>query len=253
MRLIIAMLVIVTWSSLGEARTWRVNTMGTGDAPSLYAAVDSAASLDTVLVEAGTYALASTLSIPYGVRLVGESGPSQTLLYRDDYGPVAISLSNASIRGIHVRANTQAILFMHPGAAYNCIIEGGSIGGLGDPAVFENCLLLGGEVAFPSSFTACIIMSNLGMFAVGSTVLSSDVLGPVYPGIDVSSANINFSLDPQFCGLPGSGNYFLRSTSPCLPENNPYGAPVLVGPLGLGCGAVSIETRTWGSIKAMYR
>jgi len=254
MRFTIVFLVVLAWSSIGQARTWRVNVLGTGDAPTLYAAMDSAAALDTVLVEAGTYALASSLSVPYGVRLVGESGPSQTLLYRDDFGPGAVSLSNASIRGIHVRANTQAVLFLHNAGAYDCIIEG-NIEGLGYPAVFQNCLLLGGEVAFPSSFVSCIIMSYLGMYAVGSTLINNDVLGAVYPGIDSSSANLNFSLDPQFCGLPDSGNYFLRSTSPCLPENNPYGpvGGVLIGPLGLGCGAVGVQTRTWGSIKAMYR
>lgn len=106
----------------------------------------------------------------------------------------------------------------------------------------------------PARFTTCIIMSSMGSLAVGSIVLASNVLGSVHPDIDASSANLNFSLDAQFCGVPGSGNYYLRSTSPCLPENNPFGpAPYLVGPLGMGCGAVSVQERTWGSIKAMYR
>jgi hypothetical protein len=91
-------------------------------------------------------------------------------------------------------------------------------------------------------------------YAVGSTVVLSDVLGQVGPRIDVSSFNFNFSLDPQFCGIPGSGNYFLKSTSPCLPENNPF-IPTSgwVGPLPAGCGAVSVQATTWGAVKALYR
>ena len=42
--------------------------------------------------------------------------------------------------------------------------------------------------------------------------------------------------------------------TPCLPENNPFGnAPYLVGPLGAVCGAVSVQSSTWGAIKALYR
>jgi hypothetical protein len=257
-RLLLAF-ILVTFSTLIEARTWRVNTAGTGDAPTLYAAMDSAAAFDTVLVEAGQYQLGSALQVPSNVRLVGESGAAQTLLFRDDYlAPATVSLlGNARISGIHVRGNTLPVLFLHGGAVFHSIVEAEInqtiVQGIGNPISFENCLLIGGDVAHPATFTSCIIMSDLGSYAVGSTLYVNDVLGSVHPDIDASSSNLNFSLDPQFCGVPGSGNYFLQSTSPCLPENNPYGAPQLIGPLPLGCGAVRVETRTWGSIKAMYR
>jgi hypothetical protein len=62
--------------------------------------------------------------------------------------------------------------------------------------------------------------------------------------------NGNVSVDPQFCGMPGSGNYFLQADSPCSPQNNSCGQ---IGALGVGCGPVKTQSATWGSIKAMYR
>ncbi len=259
MKRIIFVIAIVGFSSAGETRTWRVNTAGTGDAPTLHAAMDSVVTGDIVLVEAGQYALGSALGVPENVQLIGESGPAQTLLYLDDFlEPTAVSLlSGAQLSGIYLRGNTIPVLFLHGAGAEYCIVEA-TIGqavvqGEGNPSRFENCLFLGGEIAMPATFVSCIIMSNLGSYAVGSTLINNDVLGSVHPAIDASSANLNFSLDPQFCGVPGSGNYFLQSTSPCLPENNPFGSPQLIGPLSAGCGAVSVEERTWGGIKAMYR
>ncbi len=257
---ILALSFLFALASTGETRTWRVNTAGTGDAPDLYAAMDSAEVFDVVLVEAGQYLLHTALRVPRDVRLVGESGPAYTLLYRDEsLAPGTVELSaGSSISGIHVRGNTQFVLFLHDAAADHCIVEallhttvvGGE--GLGVPHL-DNCLLIGGQIAVPSYFVECIIFSDLGSYAVGSTVALCDVLGEVDPAIDASSFNLNFSLDPQFCGIPGSGNYFLRSTSPCLPGNNPYGSPGLTGPLGAGCGAVSVQSSTWGAVKALYR
>jgi hypothetical protein len=258
--ILVATMIIAAIQTSGYARTWRVNPHGTGDAPDLHAAMDSANAYDTVLLEAGLYSVPGGLSVTMNVNLVGESGPAFTLIYRDD--PLASStvglLSGASITGIHIRGNTNPVLYSHSSAlADHCIIE--SLNNIllvqGYPGIpqFRNCLLLGGEVGVRADFISCIIFSDLGSYAVGSTLFSCDVLGYVHPSIDASISNANFSLDPQFCGLPGSGNYFLKSTSPCLPGNSPYGAPDLTGPLGVGCGTVAVESRTWGAVKALYR
>jgi hypothetical protein len=93
----------------------------------------------------------------------------------------------------------------------------------------------------------------LTSYCAGSLFYVDDVVGSVDPAVDIPSTNGNFSLDPQFCGIEGSGNYFLQSTSPCLPENNPLGEQYLIGPLSAGCGAVRVQLRTWGGVKALYR
>jgi len=61
----------------------------------------------------------------------------------------------------------------------------------------------------------------------------------------------NFSADPQFCGV---GNYYLQNDSPCAPGNHPDGFDCgVIGPLPVGCGPVSVQTKTWGAVKALYR
>lgn len=61
----------------------------------------------------------------------------------------------------------------------------------------------------------------------------------------------NFSADPMFCAVQ---DYHLQSDSPCAPGNHPDGIDCgLIGPLPVGCAPVKVETKTWGSIKAMYR
>lgn len=62
----------------------------------------------------------------------------------------------------------------------------------------------------------------------------------------------NISQDPLFCGIPGSGNYFLRSSSPCTAAN----APVFCSGLAMGRYPVNctVGTRgaTWGNIKSLF-
>jgi hypothetical protein len=60
----------------------------------------------------------------------------------------------------------------------------------------------------------------------------------------------NISADPLFCGTAGADSLALMNTSPCLPANNSCG--MLIGNHGEGCKTVAAESRSWGSIKALY-
>jgi hypothetical protein len=111
-------------ASTAQARTWHVNTAGTGDAPTLHAAMDSATVYDSVLVAPGDYALATTLEVPPGVHLIGASGPAQTLIHCDSaYEVSTIYIFKSSMSGIHVLGNTQVVLFV-TGDVDNSIVEG---------------------------------------------------------------------------------------------------------------------------------
>ncbi|UCG52952.1 MAG: right-handed parallel beta-helix repeat-containing protein [Candidatus Latescibacterota bacterium] len=67
----------------------------------------------------------------------------------------------------------------------------------------------------------------------------------------------NFFEDPEFCGIDGTGNYFLQSDSPCAPgghfNDRTYQACGLIGALPVDCGTSSTEIKTWGAIKAIYQ
>ncbi len=63
-----------------------------------------------------------------------------------------------------------------------------------------------------------------------------------------------FVAGSQFCGVPGSHNYYLQSDSPCAPGNHPNGGDCgLIGALPVNCGKVDLKAPTWGTIKSLYQ
>lgn len=132
--------------------------------------------------------------------------------------------------------------------------------------VFNTALAASGGSLFFSGFSAPILTSNIVAFgASGGAAFVSGGANPIFGCNDVFAntggntfvgavdLGTNFSDDPLFCDGPG-GDYSLQPNSPCLsaPNCGPVGA------LGIGsCGAVpvnvTLETTTWGSLKAMYR
>jgi hypothetical protein len=56
--------------------------------------------------------------------------------------------------------------------------------------------------------------------------------------------------DPMFCDAPAL-DFTVNAASPCLPPNN--NGCGQIGAWGLGCGDVSVEPSSWGSIQALYR
>jgi hypothetical protein len=158
---------------------------------------------------------------------------------------------------------------------------------------FERCLFEGnrsGDVAgalyygtaASGSVRACTFFDHVspgriaGTIVAGSgTEITANVFGAEadafavtwYTGVGVHSCNVFWDnaagamngapLDdtetmahPLFCD-PEAGDFHLRPDSPCLPDNS--GGCGLIGAFGQGCGPVSLEVRSWGSIKAGYR
>ncbi|MBI4739015.1 right-handed parallel beta-helix repeat-containing protein, partial [Candidatus Woesearchaeota archaeon] len=71
---------------------------------------------------------------------------------------------------------------------------------------------------------------------------------------DQTGSNGNIAVDPEFCGIDDSGNYFLQSDSPCAPGNHPDGYDCgLIGAFEVLCGKVEVLQKSWGSIKSLYK
>jgi hypothetical protein len=112
------------------------------------------------------------------------------------------------------------------------------------------------------SFSTTIFAFNTGrLFEIDSTTTGEigccDIFGnsggDAIPDGLVDNGHHIF-LDPLFCGTPVSGNYYLRSDSPCLPSNHPY--PFVcqqIGALPRGCGAVGTEEASWGDLKKIFK
>ena len=69
---------------------------------------------------------------------------------------------------------------------------------------------------------------------------------------DQTGINGNICLDPLFCGVPGSGNFYLQADSPCAAAN----VPELCNANKIGCYPVncSVDTKenSWGEIKKIF-
>lgn len=128
------------------ARVWQVNAAGTGDAPTIQAAVDSAGPGDEIVVGPGTYTWTSQghagdygmIFFDRGVGgfvLRGESGPGETILDAEHRGRVMfiMAYNELTIEGFTFR-NGKAPIDYDSG--------GGLIGHLSSP-VIRNCVFTG--------------------------------------------------------------------------------------------------------------
>lgn len=113
---------LVADPSKSDARTWYIQPDGSGDAPTIQAAIDSASAGDSVLVAAGTYTWTaqggdhtglpgpSMVNMRSGVTLRSESGPEVTILDAEGNGRVirCETTANARIEGFTIQGGNAA-------------------------------------------------------------------------------------------------------------------------------------------------
>jgi predicted outer membrane repeat protein len=128
------------------ARTWRVDASGTGDAPTIQAAVDSSGPGDTILLAPGTYTGPGSKGIisPYHPLVItSESGPENTIIDLESdgwffYYQWYYDASGSVISDITIRNSSQgAVLFS-----------------MTNGALIENVLFLNNKG--PSIHTCCL-------------------------------------------------------------------------------------------------
>ena len=109
-----------------------------------------------------------------------------------------------------------------------------------------------------NSVSNTVIAFNEGAACFGSAMFScGDSFGNSLGDALCGPGERNFSADPEFCAEDpvASRNVTLQQDSPCLPVNHPPSASScgVIGAQSVGCGTVSVEGRTWGEVKQMYR
>lgn len=273
--LLLAAFGVLVFVSTASARTWYVAADGSGDAPTIAAAVDSTVSGDVILVGPGTHFVSDGAGggvlLKANTGLTSETGPAATFLKPGNppAQPGLISArDNCRVSGFTVLG------FGVVGATAPVNIAGDHVeicDNIIDGATGFSAIVAGGLF---SSIHNNVCFGGVGYGAIellgseGSEIFNNIILGDIHADICNGFVSIhcnlisgsagicqyqydNFSADPMFCG---EGNYYLQSDSPCALGNQPDGIDCgLIGPLPVGCGPVSVETKTWGGVKAIYR
>ncbi len=108
----------------------------------------------------------------------------------------------------------------------------------------ENCIIAHSQTISLSSYEGAFSISCSNLYDNGNAENDSAIVD------DFPSC---FIADPQFCGIPGSGNFYLQSDSPSAPGNHPGGlACGLIGAFPVKCGVTDVKSKTFGAIKSLY-
>ena len=248
------------FSSQADARTWHIQPDGTGDAPTIDAAIDSSVAGDVIELACGTYH-EDGLVIRSGITIRSETGQ-----------PECVTIEGRRI------PNTPGSIFYSWGTDDTTLLEGltitgglandnfwGVIGGglvisSGSDLTLERCLITGnsaraaGGVLVSGSqvtFIDCVITENeathsspggvnvagnSSLRAYNTTIISNIAASfwPVdgYVALD-SEAYFNCcDLDLTWWQFVGGGNYEVDDSD---------------------CGEVANEVQNWGTLKALYR
>ncbi len=213
-------------------------------------------------------------------RFIGNEGSNGGGIYCWD--TTGLTITNCSFSG-NVTGNTGGGIWISQDcvvALSNCTFtenEAVQAGGLGahsySVVTLSNCTFRNNSVSFNGggvwawyadvTIDNCIIADSVlgeGFFLGNTTVAitCTDIhgndggnwIGDIAGLVDIDG---NFSMDPQFCGIAGSGNSYLQSDSPCAPGNHPVGAACdLIGALPVGCEATATEAVSWSRMKSLY-
>jgi Right handed beta helix region len=172
---------------------------------------------------------------------------------------IFIGGATATIEGNRIR-NGRSVMLYYAGP---CVIRANVMTGtrltaLAEPLTIEGNTIVGGGITGVTGTLTRNLVVGGGIDCLGA-VLSCNNSWGAQTNYGFTCANVlgqdgNISADPQFCGVTGSGNYYLQADSPCAPGHHPDGADCgTIGAFGVMCGTVKAKAVTWGSVKALYQ
>ena len=291
MRKAILIIVAVMAAAGGlQARTWNVNPLGTGDAPTIQAAIDSSRSGDVVLLALGTYHEVNLLVDGKNIS-ISQSGRAVLI------APVQDTGTGITFRNVSGSASVYGLTFVgyHTGVS----IESGSVFvtfvtvkkcvegvvvafGAGAPTLIgslaDSCSagidVRGGTVSV-QNWTIVFCTTGIKLTG-GTTTVTKSIISGCDIGADCAGAPgffscndffqnttdyngctagaTDFFTDPVFCYLtpPSPGLFWLHTSSPCWTKANPCSARIGAFTSGTGCTGTAVEKMTWGAIKSIY-
>lgn len=274
-------------------RAWVVKADGSGDAPTIHAAIDSAVTGDGIVVWGGYYTEDDLVVDGKDINFQYQNGT-----------PVLISSSYQSGTGItfrNVGAGSNLLGFEFREYGTGISIENGAgmywycniidcrtgievSGVTSSPAIMfsmvDSCgtgmSVLGGSAISVRNMTivgAETGVENLGgSFALTRSIINDCTTGASCIGGSTTLSCNNFHLNTvnysgcaagtgdfygltRFCFAAGGSPapYYLHADSPCWAENNVCGFDVGAFTQSPGCTGTAIEESSWGSIKKMHR
>jgi hypothetical protein len=187
---ILLWLLIVGLSNSTSARTWYVKVDGSGDAPTIQAAIDSASAGDDVVVAAGRYTWTNQgTSGDYGIilfardvtdiDLLSESGPQATILDAEGMGRVMYfeAYTTNLVEGFTITGGDAPLFGNYAGGGMalhlnyttfrNCIISGNNADQGGGAWVGGVCT---------TQFEDCVFKWNNAQFGAGVFLVNSSEL-----------------------------------------------------------------------------
>jgi hypothetical protein len=274
------------------AKNWFVSPDGSGDAPTIQAAVDSASSGDNIMVEGGIYyeevvvdvkSLSIKASGGIPILYSPTPGSGSGIVFRDVTGSptlmgltiegfskgVAIENSSPWLFGFSFKECNRALEVTGSGSSPliidnlvdSCttgfLVEDGSLVDVQKHTIV-NCddgfVISGGTVNFERNIVAGC---QTGILVTGGSISLScnDVWNNDVNYSGCSQGATDICEDPMFCyRTPGSlGLYYLHQDSPCWAENNACGDDMGTYTQVVGCTGTATGDCSWGSIKEMFR
>lgn len=254
----LALVVLVAISAgSASARTWYLRPDGTGDAPTIHAAIDSATAGDVIEMACGTYNESrdiSTLLMPRsGVTFRSETGDPACVVidaqYPSDLGCVFYILDQSNIRfeGLTITGGHGVSYFF--GSHSGGFEIAGSTG-----IEIDHCIITGnvgkwgGGLYMAQSevtVTDCAVINNSTILSAGGMEIAHN------SSLHAVNTRIADNAAPEWADgalMEGSSGLFTC----CELDVSRWNVAGVLVQEDEGCGQTAVENVTWGNLKALY-